>query len=653
VTEADAGASPPRVYLGGLDGLRAVAVIGVLAYHAGVAGVGGGLLGVDVFFVLSGFLITTLLVAERQRRGSISLSRFWCRRARRLLPALLIMLTLVAWCGRWFGVDSLSQLRGDALSTLLYVANWHYVLANQSYFVHFGAPSPLLHTWSLAVEEQFYLVWPLVAVLALRRWGGRGLAAVAGSGVVVSAGLTAALYAAGTNVSRLYYGTDTRAQELMVGCLLALVVPRMRARVTASAPARRALAGAGLAGAGVLAWALHAVGGQGSFLYDGGFLVVALATAAVVAVAACRPDGPGARALAVPPLRYIGRISYGLYVYHWPLFLILDHAHTGLVGVPLLAVRLVVTLVVAALSFHLVEEPIRSGRFIVGHQGRVVAPLAAGAAAAMLLATTVPAAASVPASASARQLLGPAPAAAAPPAGTPPVRMLLVGDSMGMTLADGLARGASGWGVQVVDQAALGCDLAPDSTVNIMGQVTRAAQGCPDWENQWARLVARDNPDVVGVALGRWEVSDRIVDGRWTTVGNPVWDARLSALLEKAVTVLSSRGARVVLFTLPYVLQNTEQPDGQPWPINIPARTDVFNGIVRRAAAALPRRASVVDLNKLLDPAGRYTNVIDGITVRSSDEEHISPAGGEMLRSTILPVVERLGVAHARLRTGA
>ncbi|HET6809695.1 MAG TPA: acyltransferase family protein [Acidimicrobiales bacterium] len=637
-----------RRHIPGLDGVRALAVAGVLAYHAGVGWTGGGLLGVDVFFVLSGFLITTLLLGEHGRTGGVSLRRFWCRRARRLLPALFLALAGVAAYGHFLtGVDSLHQLRGDALATLGYFANWHYVLAGQSYFAHYGAPSPLLHTWSLAVEEQFYVLWPVLALLALRRGGRARLGLLAGSGVLASAGLTAGLFLSGAGVSRLYYGTDVRAQELMVGCLLAVALPALTRRVDGRSRApRRAVLVAGLAGAGFLGWALHAVSGSGPFLYEGGFLAVACATAALVALVAVLPASVPARVLSLPPVRYVGRISYGLYLYHWPIFLALDHAHTGLAGLPLLAVRMGSTALVSVGSFHLIEEPIRSGRVLGGRPAWVAAPMTGLVAAGSLLAvTTAPAAASV-ATPSARMLLGPAPRSAAPPPGTPTVRALMVGDSLAWTFANGLQVGSRGWGVSVENLATLGCDLAPASTVMIMGQVTGAAQGCAHWQTKWPEVIAAQNPDVVGLLVGRWEVSDRLVDGRWVTVGDRSWDTRLSGLLNRAVDVLSAHGARVVLFTLPYIQQNTEQPDGRPWPQNLPSRTDAFNALVRKVAAAHPGVASVVDLNHMLSP-GRYTDTVDGVVVRSSDREHISVQGGELVRSAVLPRMERLGVAHA------
>jgi peptidoglycan/LPS O-acetylase OafA/YrhL len=188
-------------FVPGLDGLRGVAVLAVMAFHAGLGWAAGGLLGVDVFFVLSGFLVTSILLGEHARTGTLALRRFWARRARRLLPALFVLLLGICAYAWWVsGGVAPAQLRGDALSTLGYVANWHYIATGQDYFVRYGGLSPLLHTWSLAVEEQFYLVWPLVALVVLKRAGRRGLGWVAGIVGASSAAVCAGLYLAGVSV---------------------------------------------------------------------------------------------------------------------------------------------------------------------------------------------------------------------------------------------------------------------------------------------------------------------------------------------------------------------------------------------------------------------------------------------------------------------
>ncbi len=229
--------------------------------------------------------------------------------------------------------------------------------------------------------------------------------------------------------------------------------------------------------------------------------------------------------------------------------------------------------------------------------------------------------------------------------------MLLLGDSLAYTLGGGLAVQAGSWGATLDNQGIVGCDLDPGSTVNIEGSVTQAAQGCAGWQQSWQQRIDRLDPDVVALLLGRWEVSDRIIDGKWTRIGEPAWDDRYAAELGQAIRILSSRGAHVVVFTLPYITQTTESPDGTPWDINQPQRTDQYNALVRRIVAQYPKAATVIDLNRLLDPRGVYTGTIDGVPVRDDDNEHISLYGGMFLRPRILPELVQLGLPHLHART--
>src|SRR5690242_13711592 len=215
---------PLYSYRPALDGLRGLAVTAVVLFHGGVAALSGGFLGVDSFFVLSGFLITSLLLAEHDRDGRIRLVAFWGRRARRLLPALLLMIAAVTVAGRWLlDPDDQRLLRGDALAALGYVANWRMIYRGADYFTQTAAPSILQHTWSLGIEEQFYLVWPLLFVVVRRKMG------LLLAGVAASA-LAAALLYRPDDVNRAYFGTDTRAQALLMGCALAVAVPKLTLR---------------------------------------------------------------------------------------------------------------------------------------------------------------------------------------------------------------------------------------------------------------------------------------------------------------------------------------------------------------------------------------------------------------------------------------
>ncbi len=645
-----------------LDGMRAFAVMAVMLFHFGVSWVGGGLLGVDVFFVLSGFLITTLLCRELSRTTTIALGRFWAQRARRLLPALFVLIVgVAAYAFAFSNTIDVSGVRSDAIATLAYVANWHFIISGQGYFAQAAAPSPLLHTWSLAVEEQYYLIWPLIALFVVRRWGMAKLAVTAGVGALASAALMGSLFAAGFSVDRIYYGTDTRAQALLVGSFLGAVgshagehftiVPARWTRIRHSG---LVWALPGVAGALFLVWAWHALNGQDPFLYHGGFLLVAVAAGAVIVTCVTVPASAVPRFFSLGVLVFIGRISYGLYLYHWPLFLIINHAHTGLLGFPLLAARLAATFAVAIASWYLIEEPVRTGRFFRHRRalalGGVVTLVMAGL---VLVATVAPTGttATIPASAAGfdsgtaqRPVTGGAAAVAA----DTPVHFLLLGDSVALTMGLGLSvDSVSTYHVNVADEGTLGCDL---DNVDVLqgGVVTPATPGCPDWRTTWPTEVSFFRADVVGLLIGRWEVTDHFYDGQWVHVGDPVWDDHLLAELNQAVGIFSAHGAKVVLFTMPYMDPSQEAANGQPFVENDPARAAAFNQLLRQVAKEHPAVVSVVDLNKLLDPHGSYQAAIDGVTVRDSDGVHISIPGGEWLRSSILPTIAALGctVAH-------
>jgi len=351
-------------------------VLGVLAFHGGIGVAGGGFLGVSMFFTLSGFLITLLLLDEHERTGSIALRAFWGRRFRRLLPAALLAIalaTFVLW--RTGDASGIHAFRGDGFAALGYVANWHFIVAGQSYASLFAAPSPLLHFWSLAIEEQFYLVFPLVAlgVLAVAKGSRRTFALVLAALFVASATLPALLH--GTD-DRIYFGTDTRAAELLAGALLAVALtswtsaraPRSSVGLAAldtlfDRRGQRVLGGLGVL-AFVAAVALWATTTQATrWVYAGGLPVYAALTCFVI-FSALLPGSPVARALSVRPLCAVGLISYGLYLYHWPVLWVLTPERTGLSTVPRLALAAAITTVLALLSYHFVEQPIRRGAHV-------------------------------------------------------------------------------------------------------------------------------------------------------------------------------------------------------------------------------------------------------------------------------------------------
>ncbi|MEM7141328.1 MAG: acyltransferase family protein [Actinomycetota bacterium] len=355
-----------------LDGLRALAVYLVVAFHAGVARFEGGFIGVDVFFVLSGFLITRLLIAEHATAGRLDLGRFYARRARRLLPAawVTVLVVGVVYVAFSNGVERASAL-DDARAAVLYFANWHFIGAGQDYFAESIASSPFLHLWSLAVEEQFYLVWPLASVAVLALWRRRPAAATVG--VVLIAGVAAwwASAVASDDLLRAYYGTDTRAYQLLGGAGLAFLLSEAdgRPRRPLGRAATEAALAAGLVG--VFAAAMR----SDTDAVDRGMVAAALTLALVAAVAGRRPGtaGPVEAALSSRPMVALGGLSYATYLWHWPIVILLERTFVLSATTRLVVVALVST-GLAKLSMDLVERPVR--RRDVGNRATIVVGLA-------------------------------------------------------------------------------------------------------------------------------------------------------------------------------------------------------------------------------------------------------------------------------------
>ncbi len=639
-----------------LDGIRAVSIIGIMANHSLLGWATGGIISVNVFFVLSGFLITGLLVKEWTRSGTIRLRAFWARRARRLLPALLVLLVgigLFAWL--LAPPDQRAAIRGDALATLLYVANWHQILSNQSYFALSAAPSPLLHTWTLAIEEQFYLVWPLVVLGTLKATGRlRPLLVLAVVAAVASAVWMGVLYHPGIDPSRLYYGTDTRAQDVLVGAVLAIALA-LRPQWTPSTRGRRWLAVLTVAAAGGFAAVWVRAGVSAAFVFRGGFFLADVLVALVIFGVVAAPRAVPARALGWRPLAYIGTISYSLYLWHWPVFLVVNTARTGLSGWQLFALRSLIAGAIAAASTHFIELPIRRGTFRSWRIWAVTPVAVVAAVAAILGGTVVPAAASVASPTTGLTVAQSQALAGRGAFGRSPTKFLLLGDSQALTLGIGLSVDDQRWGVALDDQAQIGCDFDQGTTghdpVEIRGGGNPPGPpegGCLDWPASWAAMVDAKHPAVVGLLMGRWEVFDHRLNGRWTHVGEPDWDAHLLAAMNLAVDVLSSRGAAVVLFTTPYCSPTAgDDPNGIEYVEDQASRVDAYNQLVRKVASEHPRTVTLFDLNTALDVSKDvYSPIVDGVVVRSSDGIHITTAGGELLRSRILPVVDRLALAR-------
>lgn len=349
-------------YLPGLDGLRALAVTAVLFYHADVPWMPGGFLGVEIFFVISGYLITSLLLTEWQRDGSVNLKHFWLRRARRLLPALYALLIAALTFCVLFLPEEVAGLRSDAAAAFSYITNWYLILAQQSYFEFVGRPSLLQHLWSLAVEEQFYLLFPLAFALVLGRLKRRRAFVVVLTVALLSAAWMAIQYQPDTDPSRIYYGTDTRAAGILLGAALAFIWTPWAKQQKVKRFAGWALDGIGVIALGLLVLVCIQINEFEPFLYQGGMQLVSLLTVILIAAVVNPSSVLGMRLLAWAPLVWIGLRSYGIYLWHWFVFDITrPQLDVRLDGLPLFVLRIGATLILAELSYHFIETPIRSG----------------------------------------------------------------------------------------------------------------------------------------------------------------------------------------------------------------------------------------------------------------------------------------------------
>jgi len=687
-----------------LDGLRALSVLGVMMYHGGA--LTGGFLTIDVFFVLSGFLITSLLLGEWATRLTIRLGEFWTRRARRLLPALLVMLLGVAVYAKVFATPGeFANLRLDSLSTLFYVSNWHFIFGSSNYFAMTAQTSPLAHMWSLSIEEQFYIVWPPV-VLVLLHLGRRlrparrlwPVMATAVLGALASALEMRLLYRGGTGASlmRVYEGTDTRSQDILVGAALAIGMAMwaqyrrtqpVEARPHVPGRPRRAHPSSGTVGdipppsmrrdyrrrgpgiKPITAWeiesrpvrlALQALGwvslvsglalwsrltGPPSFLFRGGYLLFALGVAVVIFVVVTAQAGSLSRALGNPVFRYVGKISYGTYLWHFPLFALLDAARVHLYGYPLLAVRVATTLLVATASYYLVEVPIRRGsmRTLTEWKAWLATSGAFLAVVVVTVAATLPATAEA---ASAVRVVG-------PQYSGPPVKVAIFGDSVAWRM--GFAMLASqpqeSYDVNIDNGAIVGCGVVRSTQYEEHGVDYNTAPACntstpaaSQWPALWHEDLEQFHPDVVVVLAGRWEVHDRLIGGHWVHIGEPAYDADLKQSLEQAVQVGTSTGALMVLMTSP-CFDSGEQDNGQPWPEDSAVRLAQYNAMVREVAAEHPATVQVDDFGAQLCPGGVFTTYFNGVQVRDGDGVHIAPtpAAGQWLDTHVLPGVVRVG----------
>ncbi len=615
--------------------MRAVAVILVVLFHLRVPGFAAGYLGVDVFFVLSGFLITSLLIAEMQEHGRIALAAFWSRRVRRLLPALALLLlavALVTWLTATY--SERASIRGDLLASTAYLANWRFI-ATSSYFVSTGIESPLQHTWSLAIEEQFYLLWPLAlaGAMAVFHRARLSVTVLGVFGVIVSAAAMAWLFGP-DSVERAYMGTDARMFEPLVGALGAVWVATSRARGWLERHGRPVL----WFGVMVVLLDLIVIRPGDAYYFDGGALGFSLATLMIVAPLWVGRGGSAEAGLSWRPVAWVGVISYGIYLWHWPLIVWLGvRSAAGVHAVLLGVVVLVLTVAIAALSYYLVERPIRTGRPLGTHGRRrwhVRRPgvvLGAVPLVLLLVASASVAATRVPPTS----------------AGTPV--LMLTGDSVPLHLEVAFERAAAARGWRVVSAAQGGCPVTGETSARITGEALHEAAGCaqviiPAQEE----LIAQDHPDVV-LWWDRWSISDFLTaDGQHVHSGSARFWRLRRAGLDTAVRRLSAGGATVMLVA-------TEPPGVGMWTrctVGDCAEWDRFqidhygdistrwNVIMRRYADRHPDRAAFLSVTGAVchDGSSPCDDLIDGVPARP-DGTHYAGAGEDLVTGLIVDAI--------------
>ncbi|WP_165399590.1 acyltransferase family protein [Janibacter limosus] len=632
-------------YRPAIDGLRAFAVISVIIYHLMPRWLPGGWFGVDVFFVISGFLITSLLLSEyRRTRGHIDLLGFWRARARRLLPALFIVLAAVLLCATFLTVSGRTRnVAGDVLATLAYVANWRFVLGDEAYFGQVAAPSPLRHAWSLAVEEQFYIVYPmlLIGLLAVIRRR-VNLAAVLMALGAASALLMVVLHTPGLDPSRVYYGTDTRAHQLLVGAAVAALisggpgaVDRARVRV-ADLWCRRLALPALLVIVSAFWWA----GRAQSALFEGGAVVLSVLITVVLVAATSPATSVVQRVLSWEPLRRIGMVSYGLYLWHWPIIVFLNDQVLPWPTAARVALQVALTALLSWLSYRFIERPVRRDgiRALIPRVPRVSAAVCWATVPLLVVgAIAMPAAARTVST----QLTSSSDVAVPQVPYRPGGQMTsvtFIGNSVPESLITNF-RSANHPDLEIDGLTNVGCDPL-DAPRYADGAVLPEQQRCADWRRSWAPTLAERKPDVVLYFVAQTMVTDRLVDGRVVTFGSDAWTRLVDDNLDKAKAAAGdSHFAVLNLSCHSMPTFGSEEIER----VNDTQHVRDLNTTVADWAAR--NDVPVIDQYSLLCPDDRVRSTINGVPLYA-DAIHFTADSGPIFWKWLAPRLQRVATGE-------
>ncbi len=618
-----------------LDGLRGLAVLLILLFHAGH--LKGGWLGVDLFFVLSGFLVTSLLLVEWERTKTISLIGFWQRRGRRLLPALFAFLLGVCLYAVTVATpEELARIRGEGAATLLYVANWHAIFSGHDYWEIFRAPSPLDHTWSLSIEEQFYLVWPTLVLVFLRltRGSNRVLLGVATLLAWLSAGWMIYLFEPGVGTARVYFGSDTRAAATLLG---AAAAAGLRHRVESwpgtSSRTADALAASGLAVLLLAGWGLD---GNTSAVYRGGLFAVDVACCFIVIGLVLAPDGIVTRGLGWRPLRLLGFVSYGAYLWHWPLYILLTPERLGFDGWLLTAVRIGSTLVIATISYRGLEQPIRRGAL----SNRILWRATGVATIAVVIMGWV---------ATRDQPLGvrvASPSLALITESERKLDVLVIGDSIPYILGAQFVEEAARRGIKARVMGVEACGALRATRLRYLSGHTFDLSVCVTYREDWIATVAAQKPAVVVLLEGWTGEGSKKIDGVWSQPCESEFDTAYARDLEELFANFSAAGSLAAVVTVPPPsVEDLPSRFSKLWGGTSSQELDTLfrervgcqNEVRRRAA--VDREAMVIDLAGDLCPEGQCRRYVDGETLRR-DGIHFDGAGATWASRQILDRLE-------------
>jgi len=627
------GRSPHRLeYQPGLDGLRGLAVSLVVLFHADLDWMSGGFLGVSIFFTLSGFLITSLLLGEKEESGRLDLRAFWGRRLRRLAPASLVTIVAVVLLATWLSTPAeAARLRGDAVSAALYVSNWRFVIADYSYADLFSAPSPLLHIWSLSIEEQLYVVLPLLVFGAIAlRWSNRRV----GIALFVVAVASTIVGVAVSGTDRVYYGTDTRAAELLLGAVLACFGVE-RFSTGASDRLRRSMSLiAPIALVAVIV--LTVVSDPRSTWIEAGGLP-AFALLSILLVLGSIVDGPFRRAMSWAPLRGLGRISYGTYLFHWPVFIFMTEDRLGFGGGWRIVTCVGITLAAALLSHRFIERPIRERRRLARSSTAVAAFVVALAVSIVLPVTVLGSVPSTPSTTPVVLVTTTSSPVTSSPSGenetTPepdegPLTFVVIGDSTANNVARALAD-VGDPDVGVVDAGVIGCPLVLATRVYDVPGGTRDSTYCPFPATIVSDSLEWTTVDAVIVAVGppsRWTYES--LDGRVVEPGSETYYDDLDRTIEALIA--EADGRPIVVFDAPYVRRDDDVLGDEP------ALVDLWNAVVDDWGSR--EGVEVYDYSRLFAEAGS-----DLDWERRPDGVHLArDYAAELARDVILPDLREL-----------